>query len=152
MLKIILIVLVLNTLLFSESIPSEEEKKEFLIAKSTKSYEEAKSFAKDISKKLEVKLDFRGLKYHKSNFLTESKEVCEEHWGEGEYPCYLPRGRDDGTYISIEHTNVYGELSNGYYIVVVATGKKLSETLKEVKKVVKDAYVKKVIIYLGCLH
>jgi hypothetical protein len=156
--KILLIMLFLSGAIFADSAiddeayPIPKEKKEFLIVKATKNYKEAKKYAKNISKKLEIKLDLRGLIFHESNFLTEPKEVCEEHWGKEGFPCYIARGREDDVYVSVEHTNQYDEFSNGYYIVVVATGEKLDTRLKKVKKVVKDAYVKRAIIYMGCLH
>jgi len=153
MLKKIFMILLFNTLLFSDSLVDElSEKKEFLIVKSTTSYQEAKKYAEKISQKLKIELDLRGLTFHKGSFLTESKEICEEHWGEGGYPCYLARGREDGTFVSVEHSNEYEEFTNGYYIVVVATGQNLSSKLKKVKKVVKDAYIKTAMIYMGCLH
>lgn len=125
------------------------ETQEFLILKSTKSYDEAKSFVKKMSKKLNIKIDYRGLGQHKTNFLTFDKKTCDIYG----YPCYIGRGRDTmGEYLSIEHSNIYKEMTDGYYIVVAATGKDVSTNLKKVKKVVKDAYVKKLKIYMGCMH
>ena len=155
MLKKIILLLSLSTLLFSDSNITEEiispyVKKEFLIVKSTTSYKEAKKYSENISKKLNIKIDFRGLSFHKKDFLSFSKEVCSEF---GEVSCYLGRGRyDDGEYISIEHTNYYDEFTNGYYIVVVATGEDVSKSLKRVKKNISDAYVKSVEVYMGCIH
>lgn len=149
-----LLILLLNSFLFADSpfdyepLPVPEEKKEFIIVKSTKDYKEAKKYAKRVSKLLKFKLDFRGLSFHKSNFLTYSKASCSTYGG---YPCYVGRGRVDEISVSVEHTSEYPEFTQGYYIVVVATGVKLSHKLKEVKKIVKDAYIKKAMIYLGCL-
>ena len=129
------------------------EEKSFLIAKSTISYEEAKKISKEISKALGIGIDYRGLNFHKTIFLSLSKKECEESWGEDAYPCYVARGRyDDGEYISIEHSNSYDEFTNGYYIVIVASGKGTSKTLKKVKKKYRDAYVKKAKVYMGCLY
>ena len=156
MLKKIIILLTLTTLLFSDSNITEETispyvKKEFLIVKSTTSYKEAKKYSEKISKKLNIKIDFRGLSFHKKDFLTFSKEVCNNEFDEES--CYVGRGRDDdGEYISIEHTNYYEEFTNGYYIVVVATGEDVSKSLKKVKKEISDAYVKSAKVYMGCMH
>jgi hypothetical protein len=137
----------------STELDSMYENKTFLIAKSTTSYEEAKSFSKEISKALGIRIDYRGLSFHKSEFLSFSKRECEEHWGKGAYPCFIPRGRfTNGEYISIEHTNWYEEFTDGYYIVVVASGKDADESLKKVKKKYSDAYVKKAKVYMGCMH
>lgn len=126
-------------------------KKEFLIAKSTTSYKEAKRYAQSLAKRLNIKLDLRGLRFHKKNFLTFSKQECEENTYY--YPCYISRGRyDDGEYISIEHSNSYNEFRNGYYIVVVASGNDVSKSLRKIQRKLRDAYVKKASVYMGCLH
>lgn len=148
--KLILLTLLFISLLFSNQDSfTDSITKEFLITKSTKSYNEAKEFATNISKDLNITLNLRGLSFHKQNFLTLSKEECSEFG----YPCYIPRGRyDDGEYISIEHSNAYQEFKDGYYIVVVATGENLSTILKKIQKEIKDAYIKKANIYMGCIH
>lgn len=131
------------------SIEDQMESKEFLIAKSTKSYEEAKKLAEKLSKDLNITLNLRELKPHKTHFLTFSKKECEMYG----YPCYVPRGRyDDGEYISIEHSDYYEAFTKGYYIVMVASGRQLSKSLKKVRTKVKDAYVKKAKVYMGCMH
>ena len=152
--KILLVVLFLCINSFAEDTNTEVEMfvdKSFLIAKSTTSYKEAKSFSEKISKTLGIGINYRRLTFNKSEFLSFSKEECTQNgW---EYPCYEPRGRyDDGEYISIEHTNWYDEFSNGYYIVVVASGKDAPKTLLKVKKHYSDAYVKKAKVYMGCMH
>ena len=107
--KLFFIVLLLINSFAEESkteLESMFESRSFLIAKSTTSYEEAKKFSKEISKALNIRIDYRGLSFHKTEFLSFSKKVCEESWGKGSYPCFVPRGRfDDGKYISIEHHN-----------------------------------------------
>ena len=153
MLKKIILTLFFTTLLFSNDAryagDGEFVKKEFLIVKSTKDYNEARIFAKRIAKRLKQKVDLRGLIFHKQNFLTFSQKECVEF----EYPCYFQRGRyDDGEYVSIEHTNYYDEFKDGYYIVVVASGHNLSKSLKKVQKEIADAYIKKATVYMGCIH
>ncbi|HIP30138.1 MAG TPA: hypothetical protein EYG83_04905 [Sulfurospirillum arcachonense] len=155
--KKLLLWVLLSVNMIAEDITTElndmYEEKSFLIAKSTTSYEEAKKFSKEISKALGIHIDYRGLSFHKSEFLSFSKKECEESWGDNAYPCYVPRGRyDDGEYISIEHTNSYDEFTNGYYIVIVASGDSTSKTLKKVKKKYNDAYMKKAKVYMGCIH
>ena len=130
---------------------AQSVKKQFLIAKSTKSYKESKQFATNLAKKTGIRLNFRGLSYNKSIMLSESKKVCDDN--NFEYPCYAARGRyDDGIYISIEHSGVYENFSNGYYIVMVASGKEATGILKQIKIVVKDAYIKTSKVYMGCMH
>ena len=148
------ILLMIMSLLLTQLQASETEeffnvKKEFLIIKSTTSYSEAKDFSQRMAKKLNIKLDFRGLTFNKKNFLTFSKKECSDF----AYPCYVGRGRyDDGEYISIEHSSAYTEFTDGYYMVVVSTGNDVSKSLKSVKKYIADAYVKKATIYMGCMH
>ena len=132
-------------------IESQSVQKQFLIVKSTKSYQEAKAFAKKISKQTGIPLNLQNLSYDKENLLTLPKDVCEDNGFE--FPCYWARGRyDDGVYVSIEHSSAYEEFRNGYYIVMVASGENIKEILKKVKKVVKDAYIKTSKIYMGCVH
>ena len=152
---IILIVLCLSVLLQADSIDAffdaQSVKKQFLIAKSTKSYKEANQFAKKLANKTGIKLNFRGLNYNKSIMLSESKKVCDDN--NFEYPCYEARGRyDDGVYISVEHSGTYENFRDGYYIVMVASGEKAKDILKQIKTVVKDAYVKTSKVYMGCMH
>jgi len=152
--KKLLLVLLMSIGSFSEEISTDIDmfvNKSFLIAKSTKSYKEAKSFSEKISKTLGIGINYRRLVFNKSEFLSFSKEECTQNgW---DYPCFIPRGRyDDGVYISIEHTNWYDEFSNGYYIVVLASGKDAPKTLAKVKKHYSDAYVKKAKVYVGCMH
>jgi hypothetical protein len=134
----------------NSDIYNPNETQEFLILKSTKSYDEAKKFIEKISKKVDIEIDYRGLKQDKTIFLTFDKKTCEDYG----YPCYIGRGRAqrEGEYLSIEHSNIYKEMKDGYYVVVASTGKDVSKSLKKVKKVVKDAYVKKLEIYMGCMH
>ena len=132
-------------------IESQLVQKQFLIVKSTKSYQEAKAFAKKISKQTGIPLNLQNLSYDKENLLTLPKDVCEDNGFE--FPCYWARGRyDDGVYVSIEHSSAYEEFRNGYYIVMVASGENVKGILKKVKKVVKDAYIKTSKIYMGCVH
>ncbi len=123
----------------------------FLIALSTKSYSEAKAFAKKLSGKTSIPLKFRGLHYNSKLGLSLNKSACNDI--DFEYPCYEARGRyDDGTYISVEYSNSYENFKNGYYIVVVSSGKESQNTLSKIKRIVKDAYIKRSNIYMGCMH
>src|SRR5882757_2957588 len=75
----------------------------FVIIQSTKNYDSAKATALTAAKKLQIKLNLRGLKPNKKSGLTFSKNDCEN---EGGYPCYIARGRyDSGEYVSIEWSN-----------------------------------------------
>ena len=128
-------------------------KKYFLIALSTKSYKEAKSFANKLSNQSSIVLNLRGLKVNNKIALTYSKQECVSDWGE--YPCYIARGRyDDGIYISIERSDAYSGFKAGYYIVVVASGERSisKSALKTIKPIVSDAYIKSSKVYMGCMH
>jgi len=138
-------------LLSASEISQQSVSKSFLIAKSSQSYSEAKAFAKKLSQQSGIKTDFRGLVQNSMTGLSEDADVCRD---EGfAYPCYIPRGRyDDGTYISVEYSNAYGGFSEGYYIVVVASGEIGKSVIKQIKAFVPDAYVKKSLVYMGCIH
>ena len=140
----------------AKDMDNEEEmyyaKKYFLIASSTKEYKKAKKIAEYLSLKSGITLDLRGLHSDSSNSLTFSQKMCEKEWEE--YPCYLARGRyDDGVYISIEDSNAY-DFKDGYYIVIVASGKKeeVQKVLNKIKPFIKDAYIKTSKVYMGCMH
>ena len=126
--------------------------KKFLIIKSTSNYSEAKEYAEKIAKKSDTKLDLRGLSFNEKTHLSFDESLCTDD-GMGEYPCYSPRGRyDDGEYISIEHSSSYANFTNGYYIVMVASGEDIQSSLEKIKKIVSDAYVKSDEVYMGCIH
>ena len=131
---------------------SQMIKKSFMIAKSTKSYAEAKKFALNLATKSDIKLDLRELHSSKKIGLTHTAQMCQNN--QYDFPCYLARGRyDDGVYISIEYSDAYSGFSKGYYIVVVASGEKVDKKLlNRVKKYVPDAYVKNTAVYMGCMH
>jgi hypothetical protein len=124
----------------------------FVIIQSTKNYASAKTTAVAASKRLNSKLDLRGLKPNKKNGLTFSAADCEN---EGGYPCYIARGRyDAGKYVSIEWSDAYEGFAKGYYIVIVASGSKADTdaALAKAKKIYKDAYNKATEVYVGCMH
>ncbi len=150
------ILLYLLIILCKFSFAQEESpyvKKSFVIIQSTKTYSAAKATANRAAKGLKLKLDLRNLKPHKTAGLTDAKNECEDNgW---EYPCYVSRGRyDEGEYVSIEWSDAFKNFTKGYYIVIVYSGnkKEANATLKKVKKVFADAYVKDDEVYMGCMH
>ncbi|MDB4106909.1 hypothetical protein N8368_04300 [Bacteroidia bacterium] len=122
----------------------------YLILQSTKSYSAAMHTAKQASAKLGFPIDYRGYVFDFREGLKDTA-TC----GCGEIHGYIPRGRfDDGNYLSIEHTNSFTEFTNGYYIVVAASGdrNKIKPLLPKAKKFLADAYLKDAEVYIGCLH
>lgn len=139
------------SLVVSEPIAQQVLTKSFLIAKSTKSYEEAKTFSLNLSAKSGIKTDFRGLVANPTWGLSEVKESCQEQ--SFIFPCYVARGRyDDGVYISIEYSDAYSGFVKGYYIVIVASGEVSRKLLLQIKSVLPDAYIKYSTVYMGCMH
>ena len=71
---------------------------------------------------------------------------------------YIPRGRyDGGDYISIELGEPFRAAEK--YVVIIASAamggeaeKDLDKLLSKAKKFYKDAYVKEVKVYTGCIH
>ena len=144
-----------NSMSAGKSVKNEIENssidKDFLIVLSTKSYNEALSFAKRFSEKMNIQLKLRGLHPSRKTGLSFSRAECADN--EYEYPCYVPRGRyDDGAYVSIEYSSAYENFRGGYYIVVAASGSVSNGFLRSVRRIVKDAYVKKSRVYMGCMH
>ena len=67
------------------------------------------------------------------------------------------RGRwDDGVYLSIENSDAYDELQDGYYVVVAASGTPRSpavtRTLNRARRAGVNAYVRDLKVYMGCMH
>jgi hypothetical protein len=134
-----------------EILKQQSVEKDFLIVKTTKVYSDAKKFVIDFSKRSGIEINLRGVFYQKEIKLSPKKETCLESGFS--YPCYIARGRyDDGVYLSIEHTDAYKEFANGYYVVIAASGEVDSETIRTVKELIPDSYVKKSSIYMGCIH
>jgi hypothetical protein len=114
-------------------------KKDFVILTSSKDYEAAKKVAEEASKKLAIKLDLRGLMFDKNTGLTFDKKTCLMPPVET-YPCYVRRGKyDNDTYISIEYSSAYKEMSPGFYIAVLSGEAGL---LEKARVFYKDAYLK----------
>ena len=129
----------------------------FVIIISTRSYAAALERAKAASDKLGYPLDLRGLHPNEEMGLSLPKEVCEAICGGDvvDYPQYLPRNDwGESKYISIEYSNGFEGFSEGYYIVVVASGEKgdpiIKEALEESRKFYKDAYAKTCGVWMGC--
>jgi len=127
--------------------------KQFVILKSTTSYQEALEFAKKAAKELGLKLDLRDLFQNKDIGLSYSKSELEE----GGFPFYVPRGRwDDGSYVSIEYSSAFKGFRKGLYMVVGTSGgvksKPVMEALKQARKYYPDAYAKVAPVYFGCMH
>ena len=160
--KILILSLSLISILFSQiddslglRLEDQFVEKGFLILKSTKDYNEALNFVKEVSKKLEIKIDLRDLSPNEKTGLSFPDSICMSEFGQ--MPCYVARGRwDDGVYLSIEYSNAYDKFKSGYYIVIAASDFKenntLKATLKKVKENISDAYIKYTKVYVGCMH
>ena len=136
----------------TEQVP-QNVSKHFLIILSTKNYESAKILAKESAKKLNLKLDLRGLRQNSESGLTFTTKECE---GNGwDYPCYVSRGRyDDGEYVTIDYSDAFEGFAKGYYVVTTASGDAafVKKALAKVRNVYKTAYLKKTDVYIGCMH
>lgn len=127
--------------------------REFLIAGSLSDYASALQQAKKVAGGTGLKLDLRGLR-PVSGGLSFDDTICVTEWGEA--PCYVARGRwDDGSYISIEHSDAYDGFRPGYYIVVAHSGeagKTPAAVLSNVRRIVPSAYIKRSKVYMCCMH
>lgn len=123
----------------------------FLIIHSTEDYRAALQVANEASTQLGVKIDLRGYDEDPEMGLTTLTPCCEFH-------DYIPRGRyDGGDYISIELGEPFRAAEK--YVVIIASAamsgeaeKDLKKLLSKAKKFYKDAYVKEVKVYTGCIH
>jgi hypothetical protein len=137
------------------------EKKDFLIIHSSKDYKSALLVAQKASKSLNINLDLRELSPVSDTAIGLSFPYlsCKSIYEDIIPPdtnCYIARGRsDDGDYISIEYSSAYSSFARGYYIVVVSSGLKASNSMKsllaKVKTKFKDAYIKSSWIYVCCM-
>ncbi|BAV04744.1 hypothetical protein SAMN05421788_11153 [Filimonas lacunae] len=146
---------------FAQAKWNSEVPKQIIIVKSTKDYNDALTTAKEAAKRLNKKLDLRGLSPNAKIGLSMSQADCNGTGGSDskDYPCYEARGDGNATnddYISIEYSSVYKGLTKGYYIVVAGiTDVKSSEAdklLAQVKKVYNDAYGKRTMIWYGDMN
>ena len=129
---------------------SQYVEKGFLIILSTKDYDSALKRAEDASEQLGLDFKTRGY-YPDEESGLKSDEVC----GCGESHGYIARGRyDDGEYVSIEYSSSFKSFADGYYIVILASGRRkdLKPFLTKVKAFYNDAYIKNSKVYIGCMH
>jgi hypothetical protein len=129
--------------------------KEFVILKSTPSFEEATRSAAQAASKLGVELNLRGLSPNLRTGLTFSKQECTR--SSVPYPCYVPRGRgDDGTYVSVEWSSKYQVFAKGLYVVMIASdvagSSETRRVLEMARSVYPHAYAERVKVYVGSMH
>lgn len=122
----------------------------FLIIASSTDFDAAQKTALKAKKKL-------GLDYPTSIYYPDKSEgfKTDEVCGCGEVHGYSARGGyDNGNYVSIEYSSGYDSFAEGYYIVIVSSGKKaaVEKELSKVKKHFAQAYIKDSEIYVGCRH
>lgn len=120
-----------------------------LILKSTKDYNEARSFAFKASKKLGLRFDNENVRYSKEKGIYFEGIEDDDYNGE-----YYPR-RYAKESISLENSDGYKGLAAGFIIVVggIYNDRKSSnQALGKVKVVYGGAYVKKTKMWMGCIH
>lgn len=129
--------------------------KDFLIVKSTSSFDEAKRVAEIAATTLGIPLDLRGLSPNKDTGLSFSADECRR---DGlDYPCYVERGRyDDGTYVSIEWSSAYRDSPPELYLVIVASdvagSMETDRMLDTARRSYPGAYAQRTKVYMGCIH
>lgn len=125
-----------------------------IILASSKDYRQARKTAESIAKKTRIPFSTRGTVYDANRGL-----VWPDSWDDDIYAgTYYGRryndcGAGESQCISIERSDFYFGLEPGYYIVVGGLmGDNEDRVLARYRRVVHDAYAKKTIIYLGCIH
>ncbi|MDZ4664157.1 MAG: hypothetical protein SGJ15_04715 [Bacteroidota bacterium] len=127
----------------------------FLIIASTKNIKEAFTLANAASKKTGLKFRDNALEKDTIAGATFPIDTCKTFGFE--WPCYVARGRyDDGAYVSVEYSNAYTGFKKGYFIVIAANGHKENEefnrAVKKIKQHYPKSYVKRTLVYFGCMH
>ena len=111
--------------------------------------------AKSISKKSKIPFSSRGLIYNESQGLHWSSKDKNNPFAGSYFPRRYNSDTESSNYISIELSDSYPGFTKGYYIIVggiIDEPLERKEMLKKYKKIVKDAYVKKTRIYMGCVN
>lgn len=153
----ILFILICSLNGFAQKKWNTEVPKQIIIIRSTKSYDEALKAAKNASKQLGKKLDLRELVPDAKTGLTWPESRCKTgESDEKDFPYYPARGdgnADNDDYISVEYSDAYKGFAKGFYIVVAGitdvSGAAAEKQLADVKKVYKDAYAKRAMIWYG---
>ena len=121
-----------------------------LLLKTTKDYREAANFSKNACKALTRPFDNQDIKYTQEKGVYFSETINDEMYAGG----YAPR-RYSGEDISIENSDAYNGFAPGYLIVVggiyndAVSAKKALLTVREFYP---DAYIKKTVMWMGCIH
>jgi hypothetical protein len=147
------------TMLHSIDDPTVPRKNEladvdFVILPAFESYDEARHLAEGTAARLGLRLDLRGALPDGHRHLTFSKAACAAN--KRSYPCYVPRGPDAGSYVSIEDgARIFGCGPSGY-VVVLASGPKgdagVQATLEKARKLFPAAtIVTDEVSTLGCI-
>jgi hypothetical protein len=123
-----------------------------------KDFAEAKADALKFSKASKVPFSMRGNIFDKKG-LHFPKDIDDPLYA-GEYVSrshntYVDGKKELEEHLSVERSDGYQGFAKGYYIVVGTiseTGKDGLAQAERFKAFSKDTYVKKTIIYLGCMH
>lgn len=129
--------------------------KRFVVVAASPDHGAATRLARLAARRLGVALSRDELRPNLETGLTEPRAVCEASGFE--YPCYVPRGReDDGVYVSVEHSDSYEGFGPGLYLVVVASGpsdsREVATALRRARSHYPGAYARTAPVYIGCLH
>ncbi len=121
-----------------------------LLLKTTKDYREATNFSENASKALTRNFDNKDIKYSKEKGVYFSETIDDPMYAGGYYP-----RRYSGEDITIENSNGYNGFFPGYLIVIggiyndAISAEKALQTAKEFYP---DAYLKKTVMWMGCIH
>jgi hypothetical protein len=125
-----------------------------LILGSEKNYAVARKKAVEISRKSGVRFSDRGLVYDPKNGLRSPANDSDEL----DAGTYSVRRYDNDCganqkppCITLERSEFYSGLRPNLYIIVGGVGAEPTR-LSDFKKVVPDAYEKKAVLYMGCIH
>lgn len=125
--------------------------KYILILKSTKDYEEAVNFTREASEKLNLGFYNENIRYSKEKGIYFSEDIPDELYRGG----YYPRRYAGDAGISLENSWGYRGFEPGYIIVVGGVFDRKEDSgkaLNKAKEFYEDAYVKRTVMWMGCIH
>ena len=142
----------------AETVPEVDVPRWVVILGVYKNFADAKADALKFSKASKVPFSMRGNIFDKKG-LHFPKDLDDELYA-GEYLARRGNLQSEGDktleeHISVERSDGYQGFAKGFYIVIGTIAETSQEGLAQVerfKALAPDTYVKKTIIYMGCLH
>jgi hypothetical protein len=126
-----------------------------LVVGSHRSYYAAVRVAKTFSDASGISYSSQGMIFDESRGLIIPDDDPDEPY-RGQYvPRRYDDGCDQGRCVTVERSDAYDGFRPGLYIVVAGILGRDAEAkarLKQAQRIVRTAYVRQTILYMGCMH